>query len=163
MAGQKLGATEITLVGNFVQVRAAKRIPGRGRHRAELVAVEALGCDLMGGQPPLDPSSDADDTQTEATERLKGDTAAQTDLAHTIALSAVSADGFDPVLYPGGHGPIWDLVEDADSIKLIETFARTNRPIAAVCHAPAVVKHPKGADGKPLVFGKTVTEFNNTE
>ena len=116
-----------------------------------------------GGQPPLDPSSDAEDAQTEATKRFKGDAAAQSDLAQTVVLSTVSADGFDAVFYPGGHGPLWDLAEDADSIKLIETFARTNRPIAAVCHAPAVFKYTKGADGKPLVSDKTVTGFTNTE
>lgn len=116
-----------------------------------------------GGQPPLDPTSDAADTQTEATKRFKGDAAAQSDLAHTAVLSTVAAEGFDAVFYPGGHGPLWDLAEDADSIKLIETFTRSNRPIAAVCHAPAIFKHPKGADGKPLVSGKTVTGFTNTE
>jgi putative intracellular protease/amidase len=116
-----------------------------------------------GGQPPLDPTSDADDAQTEATKRFRGDTAAQRDLAHTVVLSTVSADGFDAMFYPGGHGPLWDLSEDADSIKLIETFASSDRPIGAVCHAPAVFKHPKGADGKPLVSGKTVTGFTNTE
>lgn len=116
-----------------------------------------------GGQPPLDPTSDADDAQTEATKRFKGDAAAQSDLANTVVLSTVSADGFDAVFFPGGHGPLWDLADDADSIKLIETFARSNRPIAAVCHAPAAFKHPKGADGKPLVSGKTVTGFTNTE
>lgn len=116
-----------------------------------------------GGQPPLDPISDADDAQTEATKRFKGDKAAQSDLAHTVALSMVSADGFDAVFFPGGHGPLWDLAEDADNIALIETFARSNRPIAAVCHAPAVFKHPKGADGKPLISGKTVAGFTNTE
>ena len=78
-------------------------------------------------------------------------------------LSSVSADGFDAIFYPGGHGPLWDLSEDADSIKLIETFASSDRPVGAVCHAPAVFKHPKGADGKPLVSGKTVTGFTNTE
>lgn len=116
-----------------------------------------------GGQPPLDPSSDTDDAQTEATKRFKGDAAAQKDLAHTAMLSSVAADGFDAIFYPGGHGPLWDLSEDADSIKLIETFASSDRPIGAVCHAPGVFKHPKGADGKPLVLGKTVTGFTNTE
>lgn len=116
-----------------------------------------------GGSPPLDPTSDADDAQTEATKRFKGDKAAQSDLANTVMLSTVSADGFDAVFFPGGHGPLWDLSEDADSIKLIETFAANDRPIAAVCHAPAVFKHPKGANGKPLVTGKTVTSFTNTE
>jgi putative intracellular protease/amidase len=116
-----------------------------------------------GGQPPLDPTSDAADAQTEATKRFKGDAVAQADLAGTAVLSTVSADGFDAVFYPGGHGPLWDLAEDANSIKLIETFAASNRPVAAVCHAPAVFKHPKDADGKPLVSGKTVTGFTNTE
>jgi putative intracellular protease/amidase len=116
-----------------------------------------------GGQPPLDPTSDADDAQTEATKRFKGDNAAQSDLANTAVLSTVSASGFDAVFFPGGHGPLWDLSENADSIKLIETFAANDRPIAAVCHAPAVFKHPKGADGKPLVSGRTVTGFTNTE
>jgi putative intracellular protease/amidase len=116
-----------------------------------------------GGQPPLDPTSDADDAQTEATKRFKDDAAAQHDLANTVVLSTVSAEDFDAVFYPGGHGPLWDLAEDADSIKLIETFAANDRLIAAVCHAPAVFKHPKGPDGEPLVAGKTVTGFTNTE
>lgn len=116
-----------------------------------------------GGQPPLDPSSDTDDAQTEATKRFKADKPAQSDLANTVVLSTVSADGFDAIFYPGGHGPLWDLAEDADSIKLIEAFAASDRPIGAVCHAPAAFKHPKGAGGKPLVAGKTVTGFTNTE
>lgn len=116
-----------------------------------------------GGQPPLDPSSEADDALTEATKRFRGDTAAQSELAHTVMLSTVSADGFDAVFYPGGHGPLWDLAEDADSIGLIESFAASDRPIGAVCHAPAVFRHPKGADGKPLVSGRDVTGFTNTE
>jgi putative intracellular protease/amidase len=116
-----------------------------------------------GGQPPLDPTSDADDAQTEATKRFKSDKAAQGDLEKTLVLSTVSADGFDAVFYPGGHGPLWDLAEDAHSIKLIETFAANDRPIAAVCHAPAVFKHARGVNGKPLIAGKTVTGFTNTE
>ena len=116
-----------------------------------------------GGQPPLDPSSDAEAAQTEATRRFKSDEAGQKDLANTEVLSTVPADGFDAIFYPGGHGPLWDLAEDADSKTLIETFATSDRPIGAVCHAPAVFRHPKGADGKPLVAGKTVTGFSNTE
>jgi putative intracellular protease/amidase len=116
-----------------------------------------------GGRPPLDPTSDADAAQTEATKRFTNDKAAQSDLASIAMLSTISADGFDAVFYPGGHGPLWDLAEDAYSIKLIESFAANGRPIAAVCHAPAVFKHTKGADGKSLVAGKTVTGFTNTE
>ncbi|MGY9048461.1 dimethylallyltransferase [Puniceibacterium antarcticum] len=116
-----------------------------------------------GGQPPLDPSSDADDAQTEATRRFKGDDAAQKDLAHTTVLSTVSADGFDAIFYPGGHGPLWDLAEDGDSKALIEAFAASDRPVGAVCHAPGVFRHTMGTDGKPLVSGKTVTGFTNTE
>lgn len=116
-----------------------------------------------GGQPPLDPSSDADDAQTDATKRFKSDDAAQKELANTEVLSSVSADGFDAIFYPGGHGPLWDLAEDKASINLIERFAASDRPVGAVCHAPAVFKHTKGTDDKPLVSGKTVTGFTNTE
>lgn len=116
-----------------------------------------------GGQPPLDPASDTDDAQTDATTRFKADTAAQDALAQTAVLSTVSADGFDAIFYPGGHGPLWDLAEDPHSTSLIEAFAASDRPVGAVCHAPAVFKHPKGADGTALVAGKTVTGFTNTE
>lgn len=116
-----------------------------------------------GGQPPLDPSSDAADAQTDATHRFKSDAAAQKALANTEVLATVSADGFDMIFYPGGHGPLWDLSEDANSNMLIETFAASDRPVGAVCHAPAVLRHPKGADGKPLVSGRTVTGFTNSE
>lgn len=116
-----------------------------------------------GGQPPIDPGSDSEDAQTDATRRFKGDAAAQEVLANTRKLSAIDASGFDAIFYPGGHGPMWDLAEDANSTKLIEAFAADDRPIGAVCHAPAVFKHPKGADGKPVVSGKTVTGFTNGE
>ncbi|WP_339691746.1 type 1 glutamine amidotransferase domain-containing protein [uncultured Parasphingorhabdus sp.] len=116
-----------------------------------------------GGQPPLDPSSDTDDAQTDDTKRFKSDEAAQKELANTAVLSAISADGFDAIFYPGGHGPLWDLTEDDDSKALIEAFAASGRPFGAVCHAPAIFKHTKNADGKPLVSGKKVTGFTNTE
>ncbi|MBU2360018.1 type 1 glutamine amidotransferase domain-containing protein [Loktanella sp. M215] len=116
-----------------------------------------------GGQPPLDPSSDTEDAQTPATDRFKKDDHAQTLLAHTTKLSEIDADGFDAVFYPGGHGPLWDLSEDADSIALIETVTAAGTPLGAVCHAPAVFKNTKGTDGKPLVAGRTVTGFTNTE
>ena len=116
-----------------------------------------------GGQPPLDPSSDGEDSQTDDTKRFKSDDAAQRELANTVKLDTVSADDYDAVFYPGGHGPLWDLAEDAHSKALLEGFAAKDRPIAAVCHAPAVFKHAKGTDGKSIVSGKTVTGFTNTE
>jgi putative intracellular protease/amidase len=116
-----------------------------------------------GNQPPLDPSSDAEGAQTDATKRFKADETAQKELASTKILSTVSAEGFDAIFYPGGHGPLWDLAEDEDSKALIEAFALSDRPVGAVCHAPAVFKHPQGADGRPLVYGKTVTGFTNSE
>ncbi len=116
-----------------------------------------------GGQPPLDPNSDTQDAQTDATGRFKDDKAAQKALANTEVLSTIKSEGFDAVFYPGGHGPLWDLAEDKDSIKLIETFSNSDRPVGAVCHAPAAFKHPKRTDGKPLVSGKVVTGFSNTE
>ena len=116
-----------------------------------------------GGQPPLDPQSDVPEAQTEATKRFKKDDAAQSALAHTTKLAEIDADGFDGIFYPGGHGPLWDLAENADSQRMIETFMTENRPLAAVCHAPAIFKHTKGAGEKSLVSGRRVTGFANTE
>ena len=116
-----------------------------------------------GGQPPLDPKSDEPDFQTASTDRFSTDTEAQKALAQTVKLSTVNADDFDAVFYPGGHGPLWDLAEDPDSITLIETFQRTGKLIGTVCHAPAVFRHPKNANGEALVKGKKVTGFSNTE
>ncbi|WP_427452090.1 type 1 glutamine amidotransferase domain-containing protein [Litorimonas sp. WD9-15] len=116
-----------------------------------------------GGQPPLDPSSDTEDAQTPATERFKADKAAQNELANTVKLSTISEEGFDAIFYPGGHGPLWDLAEDTNSINLIEAFAASDRPIGAVCHAPAIFKHTKAPNGDPLVHGRTVTGFTNSE
>lgn len=116
-----------------------------------------------GGQPPLDPKSDEADSQTDATRRFKEDAAAKSALASTINLSDVSADDFDAVFYPGGHGPLWDLAENRHSIKLIETMHAAGKPVSAVCHAPGVLRHAKAADGSPLVQGKKVTGFTNTE
>jgi len=115
-----------------------------------------------GGQPPLDPNSDSDDAQTDATRRFKDDDAAQKALASTKVLGDVDAEGFDAIFYPGGHGPLWDLANDADSKRLIETFWASDRPVGAVCHAPAVFRDTVH-DGKPLVSGKRVTGFTNTE
>ncbi len=117
----------------------------------------------MGGQPPIDPNSAVPDAQTPATERFNQDTDAQKALAHTVKLSDVDADRFDAIFYPGGHGPLWDLAEDPHSIKLIEHFAAQSKPIGAVCHAPAVFKQTKDSKGDPLVKGKAVTCFTNSE
>ncbi|HEK1685314.1 TPA: type 1 glutamine amidotransferase domain-containing protein [Pseudomonas putida] len=116
-----------------------------------------------GGQPPLDPKSDEPDAQTDATRRFQQDTKAQTALADTIPLGEIDPYGFDAVFYPGGHGPLWDLAEDKDSITLLESLYASNKPIGAVCHAPGVFKHVKAADGQPVVKGKRVTGFTNSE
>lgn len=116
-----------------------------------------------GGQPPLDPKSDEPDAQTDATERFRQDPAAQSALASTVVLGKVKAGDYDAVFYPGGHGPLWDLAEDRDSIALIEAFYNAGKPVAAVCHAPGVLRHAKGTDGQPLVKGKRVTGFTNSE
>ncbi len=117
----------------------------------------------LGGQPPLDPKSDDPGFQTEATRRFRADAAAQAQLAATLRLDAVRADDFDAVFYPGGHGPLWDLAEDAASRALIEALAAAGKPVSAVCHAPAVFRHVRGQDGRPLVSGRRVTGFSNTE
>ncbi|QND66603.1 type 1 glutamine amidotransferase domain-containing protein [Mesorhizobium loti] len=115
-----------------------------------------------GGHPPIDPKSDDPDNQTEAMTRFKGDPATQALLANTEMLRDIKADGFDAVFYPGGHGPMWDLVDDKDSIALIEEFYNAGKPVAAVCHAPAVLLKVT-YQGQPIVRGKRVTGFTNTE
>jgi putative intracellular protease/amidase len=116
-----------------------------------------------GGQPPLDPKSDEEDAQTDATRRFKADKEGQAELASTGKLSDIDPSVFDAVFYPGGHGPLWDLAEDADSKALIERTLADNKPVALVCHAPAVLKNVTAPDGSPLVRGRKVTGFTNEE
>ena len=116
-----------------------------------------------GGQPPVDPSSDTPDNQTPATVRFKADGNLQNILSETVLLSTVSADDFDAVFYPGGHGPLWDLTSDADSINLIERFWSSKKPVVAVCHAPGVLLNVMDEADEPLVKGKKVTGFSNSE
>lgn len=116
-----------------------------------------------GGQPPLDPKSDEPDAQTEATHRFRADPATIKALASTLKLADAAKGEYDAVFYPGGHGPLWDLAEDKDSIALIERTYAAGKPVGAVCHAPAVFRHTRGKDGQLLVKGKSVTGFTNSE
>lgn len=116
-----------------------------------------------GGRPPLDPKSNEPGFQTDQTRRFEADAEANAALSATVRLDTVSHDGFDAVFYPGGHGPLWDLAEDLASVRLIETTLAAGKPVTLVCHAPGVLRHAKAPDGKPLVEGKDVTGFANTE
>jgi putative intracellular protease/amidase len=116
-----------------------------------------------GGQPPLDPKSNEPDFQTDHTRRFVADAAANAQLATTRRLDSIAQADFDTVFYPGGHGPLWDLAEDRNSIELIQSFIAAGKPIALVCHAPGVLRHTVTPDGKPLVAGKKVTGFADTE
>jgi putative intracellular protease/amidase len=116
-----------------------------------------------GGQPPLDPKSNEPDFQTDLTRRFEADPAATAQLAATVRLDSVNQGDFDAVFYPGGHGPLWDLANDRHSIALIESFIAANKPVALVCHAPGVLRDVKAADGSPLVAGRKVTGFTNSE
>ena len=125
--------------------------------------VEIVLASPAGGQPPLDPKSNEPSFQTDLTRRFEADPAATAQLAATVRLDSVNQADFDTVFYPGGHGPLWDLAEDQHSIALIEAFIAANKPVALVCHAPGVLRHVKSADGRPLVEGKKVSGFTNTE
>ncbi|MGA9326376.1 MAG: type 1 glutamine amidotransferase domain-containing protein [Salegentibacter sp.] len=125
--------------------------------------VEVTVATPKGGKAPIDPNSDTEDAQTEDTKRYKKDEAAQKVINNTKKLSEVKAEDFDAVFYPGGHGPLWDLSKDKTSIALIEKFNEQKKPIAFVCHAPAALKEVKDSEGQPLVKGKKVTGFTNTE
>lgn len=117
----------------------------------------------LGGQPPLDPKSDEPDAQTEATRRFAEDAQAREALAHTVRLETLTALDFDALFYPGGHGPLWDLTGNQQSIALIEAMLLQGKPVGAVCHAPGVLRDAKAADGRPLVEGRRVTGFTNSE
>jgi putative intracellular protease/amidase len=117
----------------------------------------------LGGQPPLDPTSAKPDAQTNATRRFGADAAATAALAHTARLADMRIADFDAIFYPGGHGPLWDLAGDPASIELIESALAAGKPVAAVCHAPGVLRDVRNADGSSLVKGKAVTGFTNTE
>ena len=125
---------------------------------AEIVLASPLG-----GQPPLDPKSNEPMFQTDLTRRFELDAQATAQLARTVRLDSVSQADFDTVFYPGGHGPLWDLVEDKNSVALIESFIAASKPVGLVCHAPGVLRDVKAPDGRPLVAGKQVTGFANTE
>ena len=116
-----------------------------------------------GGQPPVDPKSEEVDAQTADTKRFYADVDLIDKVAHTIKLSDVMEAEYDAVFYPGGHGPLWDLATDKHSIKLIEDFYHTQKPVAFVCHAPSALLHVKSENGHPLVKGKRVTGFSNAE
>jgi putative intracellular protease/amidase len=116
-----------------------------------------------GGQPPLDPKSDAPDAQTDATRRFRQDAQAQAALAGTEQLSTLNADDYDAVFYPGGHGPLWDLAEERASVDLIAAMHAAGKPVALVCHAPGALKNVKTQDGTPLVKGRKVTGFSDSE
>ncbi len=135
---------------------------------APYYALKDAGAELTlaspkGGQPPLDPKSDLPENQTEATKRFRADTSAQMELANTTKLADVSANDFDAIFFPGGHGPMWDLPDNPTSIALIEEFLKANKPVAAVCHAPVALINVRDSNGDFLVKGKTVTGFSNDE
>ena len=125
--------------------------------------VEITLASPKGGQPPIDPKSEAEDAQTPATKRFTEDNELKETLASTVKLEEVNQADYDAVFYPGGHGPLWDLANDEKSIALIEDFYNNNKPVAFVCHAPGALIKVKSTNGEPLVKGKTVTGFSNTE
>ncbi|MGV2872043.1 type 1 glutamine amidotransferase domain-containing protein [Colwellia sp. E150_009] len=125
--------------------------------------VEITLASPLGGQPPIDPKSELDDFQTPATKKYYVDSKTQNAVANTCVLAELKADDFDAVFYPGGHGPLWDLTNNTDSIQLIEHFLATNKPIAAVCHATAAFLNVKNSAGEYAIKGKVITGFTNSE
>lgn len=125
--------------------------------------VEVVLASPKGGLPPLDPKSNEIAFQTDMTRRFELDATATQQLASTVRLDSVNHEDFDAIFYPGGHGPLWDLAENSHSIALIESFIVADKPVALVCHAPGVLRHVKAANGRPLVDGKKVTGFTNSE
>lgn len=125
--------------------------------------VELTIASPKGGQPPIDPKSDTPESQTAATKRFHTDEALKTKLAQSVKLSEVKQENYDAVFYPGGHGPLWDLANDITSISLIEDFYKNGKPVVFVCHAPGALIKVKSPNGEPLVKGKELTGFSNSE
>ncbi len=116
-----------------------------------------------GGRPPIDPRSDTETSRTDATRRFEADPRAQAALDDTVPLRDVIAEDFEAVFFPGGHGPLWDLAENPASIALVEAMLGSAKPSAFVCHAPGVLRHARNPEGEPIVKGKEVTGFANSE
>jgi putative intracellular protease/amidase len=125
--------------------------------------VDVVLASSRGGRPPMDPMSNESDYQTDSTHRFDADEVARAALASTVRLDTVAADDFDSIYYAGGHGPMWDLAEDSASIALIENMWRAGKPVATTCHGPAVLRHVVDTNGEPLVRGRRVTGFTNSE
>ncbi|GAA4227982.1 type 1 glutamine amidotransferase domain-containing protein [Actinomadura meridiana] len=132
-------------------------------YRFKHAGAEVVLASPKGGRPPLDPKSNEPAFQTDETRRFEADPEAMAALSHTVRLGSVSADDYDTVFYPGGHGPLWDLAEDPDSVRLIETIVRAGKPLALVCHAPGALRHVTNPDGTPFVRGRRITGFTNEE
>lgn len=132
-------------------------------YRFKDAGIDVTFASPKGGRPPMDPMSNGADYQTDDTHRFDADQDAQAALADTVRLDSVVAEDFDSVFYAGGHGPMWDLAEDPVSIRLIESMWRAGKPVASTCHGPAVLRHVTGESGLPLVNGKNVTGFANSE
>ena len=125
--------------------------------------IEVVLASPSGGQPPIDPKSELEDFQTPATARYYADSDTQRVVANTLILTEANVEEFDAVFYPGGHGPLWDLTDNSDSIQLIEHFLAANKPVATVCHAPSVLLNVKDSSGEYAIKGKAVTGFTNSE
>ena len=132
-------------------------------YRFKDAGAEVVIASPNGGQPPLDPTSNEPNFQTDLTRRFEADPTAQDQLASTVRLGTVRQEDFDTIFYPGGHGPMWDLAEDPNSIRLLESFLAAGKTVAVVCHSTGALRHVKRPDGRPLVEGKTVTGFTNGE
>ena len=117
----------------------------------------------QGGQQPIDPKSELDDFQTEHTKRFDADSDAKAQLAATIALGNINSDDYDAIFYPGGHGPLWDLVSDQTSIDLISNTLAAQRPVATVCHSTAVLLDVKDSADNYIIKDKAVSGFSNSE
>ena len=113
--------------------------------------VEITLASPKGGRPPLDPKSNEPGSRTDLTVRFEKDAGAQAQLDKTLLLDSVKQEDFDTVFYPGGHGPMWDLAEDENSIKLIESFIAAGKPIGIVCHSTGALHHVE--DDGPAVSG----------
>ena len=116
-----------------------------------------------GGSAPIDPFSYDDMFMTENTHKFLKDPAAMRDLSNTSVLRNINYRSFDAAFFPGGYGQLWDLANDSFALQMIQDLIYTNKHVALICHAPAILRDVKKPNGEPLVKGMNVTGFSNSE
>jgi len=119
---------------------------------------------IQGGAIPIDPRSlQAKGGNEESVERYLQDETVQEAFAHTPSVETFDVSGYDAVFLPGGHGTMWDYPSSAALKRVVRTAMEGDTVLAAVCHGPAAFVGVEDSNGTPIIKGRRVTAFSDTE